>query len=444
MRKLGSTHSVFFLAPTEVLSYITNATGTPESRITSEDVLVWSMIETTVQLQTYATLWASQGFSFADRQSAWEAYKAEVLSPIDLSEILREKESHTLDELYGLNRAGLMEPHETNHSELKDKIREWCETNHRGFKDEIRERCKSFGVHPMQDARLQDELEREVAQEKEEERQIERPPPAMALKHRLSDDVKRFISTGVIPSDSEDIIPALRSLSQTTLGPFAEQSGAKAFPHIWITNDFASTVQTTTSSNGVPVIRGDFLRSIQWILSSSKQPCFVLLSPFEANAHIDAVRESRFVTLRVYSPRTSRTMRSFEDLRSFMIPHCESAPAIPSQMINGLNLFAGQLYFASKETYEETCKMLGLYLRNPPPKDLEDVIDPTGFVRDPKARGVLGLQCAQFSEDPVTFLRNLTGLRRKGQGFLATHLGQVLHSREVPDREFELCESTLP
>ena len=88
--------------------------------------------------------------------------------------------------------------------------------------------------------------------------------------------------------------------------------------------------------------------------------------------------------------------------------------------------------------------MLGLYLRNQS-EDRQDegVISATGCVSDVYRRNGLGLQCAQFSEDPVPFLRKLTGLRSKGQGSLLTYLGQVLHSREVPDVEFELCESML-
>ena len=427
MRKLGSTHSVFFLASTEVRSSIIATTGTPADKITSEAVLAWSMIETTVQMETYATLWSNQGLSFANRQSAWEAYKeahkAGVPPPIELSEALREKESHTLNELYGSGRVGMMRHDEAYNGRLEEKIRE---------------RCKGFGVHPTQDAKMLEEQEREVAQEKEEERQIERPPPATPLRHHLSNDIKRFISTGVLPTHSKHIIPALRSLSQTTLESFAEQSGADGFPHIWVTEDFASTIQTTTNN----VIRDDFLRSIQWVLSSTKEKHLVLLSPFEANALIDDVRESPFVTLHVYSPRSSWNTRSFDDLRSLMVPHRKSAPDKPLHIISELNLFAGQLYFASREEYRETCRILGLYLRDPP-ANLDNAIDATGFVRDPIARDILGLQRAQFSESPVTFLRTLTGLRRKGQGFLPTHLGKVLHSRDVPDREFERREFTL-
>jgi len=70
MCKLGSTHSVFFLASSEVLGYITAITGAPADKITSEAVFTWSMVKATVQMQTHVTIWANQGFSFAGRQSA--------------------------------------------------------------------------------------------------------------------------------------------------------------------------------------------------------------------------------------------------------------------------------------------------------------------------------------------------------------------------------------
>jgi hypothetical protein len=131
-------------------------------------------------------------------------------------------------------------------------------------------------------------------------------------------------------------------------------------------------------------------------------------------------------------------MRSFEDLRSFMVPHRDDLPPFPSEVINELNLFAGQLYFQSMDAYEETCRMLGLYLKELP-DDLHryaGAIGATCFVRGIEAREALGLHEAQFSDCPVEFLRKFIGLRRKGQGFLPTHLGQVLHARELYEIDF--------
>ena len=112
-----------------------------------------------------------------------------------------------------------------------------------------------------------------------------------------------------------------------------------------------------------------------------------------------------------------------------MVPHRDTLPPFPPKVINELNLFASQLYFQSMDAYEETCGMLGLYLKELP-EDLGEyssTIGVTGFVRGPEARAALGLHATQFSDNPVEFVKKLIGLRRKGQGFLPTHLGQVLH-----------------
>jgi len=254
----------------------------------------------------------------------------------------------------------------------------------------------------------------------------------------IHDDVKSLISTGMTPHNSPAIVPAVYCLSQTTLSNFVKLSGQGAFPHIWVTDDFVRTIEKTCGRKAHSTVLDDFLRPAEWVLSSRKQPHLVLLSPFEANALIDNIRQSKFVTLHIYGARTSRMMRSFEDLRSFMVPHRNDLPPFPSKVINELNLFAGQLYFQSVNAYEETCRMLGLYL-----KQLPEVLDRyagavsiTGFVRETEARMALGLQEAQFSHNPVEFLRKFIGLRRKGQGFLPTPLGQVLHARELLQIDF--------
>ena len=414
MRKLGSTHSVVFLISNEVARYIADATGVTDHKFMSEHVLEWTIQETTTQLRTYAPLWAQQGCSFDDRHTAWERYKGGSISPAEFIDTLKEKESHPLEELYGVRRG-------VDAINQESQLKTW-----------IQDECKEFGVGSTYDGKMQEEQEREVSQEKEEQRQIDRPPPAVPWKHSLHKDVQTLVSTGSVPNDATGITSACQCLSRTTLEALMGRLGETAFSYILVTVDFARTIQTAVRTDDLD----DFLRPVQWVLSSCKQRHLVLLSPFEANALIDQIRKSRFVTLHVFAPRTSRNMRSFEDLRSFMISHRDSAPVIPSNIINELNLFAGQLYFASKEAYEETYQMLGLNLKDP--RDNAD-LPPTAIdaIRNPSARETLGIQHAQFTDNPVAFLRKLTGLRRKGQAFLPTHLGQILHGREIPDYKFD-------
>jgi hypothetical protein len=421
MRMLGSTHSIFFLASTEIVGYITAAIGITGSNITSKDVLAWSMTVTLAQLRTYAPLWADQGFNFDDRNAAWERFKKRGISAEDFTKTLKEKESRILEDLYGV-------AHVDQRSGQDNQV---------GLKQKIQRRYEEFGLNQSDSPRMMEELEREVAQEKQKERQVERPPVVVPRTHRLHDDVKSLVLTGVTPQKSAAIVPAVSCLSQTTLSNFVKTSGRGAFPHIWATNDFMNTIETR-GKRLVSTLLDDFLRPAEWILSSSKQPHLVLLSPFEANALMDDIRQSDFVTLHTYGARSSRVMRSFEDLRSFMVPNRDNLPPFPSIVIHELNLFAGQLYFQSMGAYEETCRMLGLYLKELP-EDLggyEGAIGVTGFVRGMEAREALGLQEAQFSDNPVEFLRKFIGLRRKGQSFFSTHLGQVLHARELYDNDF--------
>jgi len=275
MRKLGSTHSVFFLASTELVGYISAATEGGDE-ITSWHVLDWSMRETLAQQRTYASLWVHQGFNFDDRNTSWERYKQDVISATDFTQTLKEKESHTLKDLYGIGHSDSRnEPH-----------------NHTPLKEDIQNRYDEFELSPSHSARTHEEHEREVAQEKEGERQIERPPAAVPQTHVVHRDVRLLVSTG-----------------QT------------AFSHIWITNDFARTIEKTRGKKATSML-DDFLRPVEWILSSKKLPhLVVVLSPFEANQLIDGIRQSESVTLHTYGARTSRMMGSFEDLRSFIVPH---------------------------------------------------------------------------------------------------------------------------
>src|SRR5258707_13963451 len=104
MRKLGSTHSVCFLASTEVADYIAAANEVVDNQMTSKHVLKWTIQETLAQLRTYTPLWAHQGCSFDDRNRAWERYKEEQASAADFIDILKGRKSYTLEELYEVSQ----------------------------------------------------------------------------------------------------------------------------------------------------------------------------------------------------------------------------------------------------------------------------------------------------------------------------------------------------
>ncbi|KAK7031583.1 hypothetical protein R3P38DRAFT_3507220, partial [Favolaschia claudopus] len=415
MRRLGKDHSLLFFAPREICDKITTATGAQPDRINSEHVLLWTMKETCEQIKENGSLWANQGTNFDQRHTAMREYDQSLRSYSSAVDVLRERESRTLEELYGLT--------ETKDSGVKPS----SELEH-----QIREKCKELGITPSTSA-LSEEQERELAHEKEDEREVERIPDAKPCQH-LDRDLEYFVQTGTISQSSKlvSLADCLRHTSWIHLLPqgetFRGSNGLRA------TRDFCDTIalEWKTSTD-------NYLRPAQWLMSTSKSPnVLILVSPSEANKWLPEIRRSEVVYLHLYSPRTSRkTFWPMDKLNSFTVPVERSVPVNP-QLLHELNLFAGQLFCADRRSMDELCGILGLHLQPVSgDEELQGKVDSTGFVRDNKARTTLGLSACSFGSSPLPFFRDLVGARRKGQGFTLTHMGQILRGIDPRDPTFE-------
>ncbi|OJA14220.1 hypothetical protein AZE42_10069 [Rhizopogon vesiculosus] len=154
------------------------------------------------------------------------------------------------------------------------------------------------------------------------------------------------------------------------------------------------------------------------------------MSPHEVNQLLPSIRKSKVVHLSIYTPRTTKTMQAC-DLRFYSIP---STPRLTplEPLIFQLNLFAGQLYFSNYEMYLRTCSFLGL---NGPDLGGEDlVVDSDGFIRK-ENRPAARASCS-FSRSQLLPLKELFGMRRKGMGYLPTHLGKMLNGRILSEEDF--------
>jgi hypothetical protein len=141
------------------------------------------------------------------------------------------------------------------------------------------------------------------------------------------------------------------------------------------------------------------------------------------------IREKKKVRLSIYTPRVTSSMRSFSDLTFYSIPDSPAeAWTTPAHAKIALNLFAGQLFFDSKEEYEDVCILLALSRAHPGAEYNE--ID--GFVPPAYRTG----RPSPFAESKIYVLKTLVELRRKGMGYSRTHVGQILNA--IP-----LSEETL-
>ncbi|OJA09713.1 hypothetical protein AZE42_09443 [Rhizopogon vesiculosus] len=405
MRKLGNGHSVMFFAPVEVDRSIRSAAQKAVSDdIDVADILHWTMRETCTDIQMRASHWIQQGLDFKRRHSAWDQFSPTLSTSIStLKTAWLQPEERTLEEMYAPRNS-------PQPSQILDP--------------EIRRKCEELGVMSTSERSMDEEQEREVVHEVEREHQVERPPRVQPAAHVLHPDVRRFVETGQIPVGSSAFIQALPSLVNTTV-EFPERY--QWAQNVLVTRDFSRTVSTVHKAD-------EYLRPVNWVVSSdiglSLSPVLVVMSPDEVNKLLPSIRGSKLVHLCAYTPRTTKTMQAC-DLRFYGIPSTPQLTPLES-LIFQLDLFAGQLYFSKYEMYLRTCRFLGL--NGPDLGDEDLVVDSDGFIRE-ENRPAARASCS-FNQSQLLPLKKLFGMRRKGMGYLPTHLGKMLNGRILSEEDF--------
>ena len=412
MRQLGNGQSVMFFAPPEIDAGIRKEAGkTSQDTITVEDIIQWCMVETCNDIEHHAPAWAKQGADYMTRRRALDGLPQEVSGTdnfVTLRDAWLQREARPLEDMYmplsgQTVSAGMDVP-------------------------ELRERLVALGLENMTaGANVDEEQEREVSHEIELERFPERPRPIEAANHKLHQHVRQFVRTGMLIRDS----PAFVCLSHILkpIPSWDEHVGMKVFSsHLLATLDFAVTVQQNSEFDKGAV---EFLKPPRWLLSWTKDhngrlpdPLLLILSQYEANELLPSIRASKFVQLHLYAPRVTPSMPIFDNLSFLGVPPQQIDPMLILQ----LNLFAGQLYPTNYADYARICEFLGV--------DIEGKLRPQsdGFVLPRNRHGQL--RGSPFTTSPMLFLKELFGLRRKGQGYDKSPMGMLLSGRILKEDAF--------
>ncbi|KAG2744148.1 hypothetical protein P692DRAFT_20809618 [Suillus brevipes Sb2] len=412
MRKLGHGHTVMFFAPPEVDRSIreVNRRESNEGNIKVSDILVWAMTETCSDIQHRASQWLQHGEDYKSRHSAWSSFLSDNITPTELARSWLQPEAKHLEKLYAPALTGSIAPQTSQD-------------------DELLEICSSLGLSVSPDNRLDEEQEREVVHEIEREREVERPPQMPAAAHRIDEDVRYFIRTGYIPEGSHAFTAVFDTLTTTS----AAFSGCQPWSRdVLASRDFTTTVVTKGKTDR-------YIRPVNWVLSSntvSDAPVLVIVSPFEVNVLLSEIRASKQVHLHAYTPRVTKMMKSCDDLRLYITPSLPRwIPHAHDTLIRQLNVFAGQLYFPHQRAYVNLCRFLGIHT-----VDLEDQghfeIQSDGFIR-PEHRPPVAKCSNNFQQSPIPMLKVLFCMRRKGMGYLPTHVGKLLVARRLTVEDFK-------
>jgi hypothetical protein len=201
------------------------------------------------------------------------------------------------------------------------------------------------------------------------------------------------------------------------------------------TSDFCEVIEAEPGENNRT---DDFLRPVNWIVSSTVDPGILLiLSPFEVNKLLPQFRQSPQVRLHMYSPRVTLAEPSYESLDFYPILPLPYAWKPDNILVDQLNIFSGQLYFRNYEAFKRVCGFLGLYTGELS-MATEAVIHSGRFVRRADRQTLAMNQESPFDKSPIPLLRALIGLRRKGQSTMATHMGHVLHGTLLNEQDINI------
>lgn len=174
-----------------------------------------------------------------------------------------------------------------------------------------------------------------------------------------------------------------------------------------------------------------FLRPVEWLVTALDHDGVtigVALSPYEVDQLLPSLRTSKAVTLHLFSPRTTLSMRSLEDLDRFVVPSTSTPNPVDRELAIQINLFSGALYLRDYAMFKDLCGILRLYFGELPADMMDgNFIRPNGFVKGEQSQKQLGFEDDGFEEYPVSFLDKLLTLRRYGLGFGPSHLGKLLN-----------------
>lgn len=424
LRQLAISQSVVFFAPPEVHQSILNTRKTGRyGPIDSHDVIIWLLEQTCCNIEQLQPLYVSQGMEYCRRRVAAQRYEDAAYNPGDSRaylKVLEQPEKYSLEELYAPDRKTKAVAIDSSGStEIAAYLKRL-----NILKKEIRNTADTVQALAHQEV----EQEREVAIEVETVREVKKPHHAQPCSQPpLHRDVKLFVETGRLFAGSHVCIQAFVALRQTAVGRRLGISESATRSELYITQDFSKTV--VPEHSGLP--RDEYSRPVHWVLWSTVTSTALIVTDYEANTLIPMLRctSPPVVHLLTYAAPITKSMVIFDNLIFFSIPPLPANWRAPAWLVRDLGIFAGRTYFDYDSQYSAVCEALGLPFPTPRTADLDREMP---FCTD---EGAHGGALEPFSPSPLLFMQEWLAVRRKGQDFSQTMMGEICQGMRLDKQE---------
>lgn len=433
LRQLAISQSIIFFAPPEVHQSILNTRkGSRNGPIDSHDVIIWLLEQTCCSIEQLQPLYVSQGLEYCRRRVAAQRYEDTAYNPGDSKsylKVLEQPERYSLEELYAPDRKIKAIPIDSSGStEITAYLKRL---------NVLRTEIRNTGDTVQALAHQEVEQEREVAIEVETVREVKKPHHAQAcFQPPLHRDVRIYAETARLVPDSHAFIQAFVALRNTAIGRRLGITDSKTRSGLYISQDFSKTVVNEPSA----LPRDEYSRPVHWVLWSTATNTALIVTDYEANALIPLLRDTSppIVHLLTYAAPITKSMVIFDNLDFFSIPPLPEHWRAPTWLVRDLGIFAGRTYFDYDSQHSAMCEALGLPQPAPRTTDIDREMP---FSADDDAHGPM----EPFSPSPLLFMQEWLAVRRKGQDFSQTMMGEICQGRrldkpeerEVEEREVE-------
>ena len=426
LRQLAISQSLIFFAPPEVHQSILNTRkASAKGSIDSHDVIIWLLEQTCCNIEQLQPLYVSQGLEYCRRRVAAQRFE-DAAYDVDASRsylnVLEQPEKYSLEDLYAPDRR-IKTPsiNTSGNTEIARYVKKL---------DVLKTEIRNTGDTVQALAHQEVEQEREVAIEVETVRELKKPHHAQPCPQpTLHRDVRSYAETGRLVAGSHEYIQAFIALRQTAIGRRLGISDSATRSGLYITQDFSKTV--IPDHSGLP--RDEYSRPVHWLLWSTVTSTALIISDYEANALIPLIRDANPVVVHLisYAAPITKAMVLFDDLKFFSIPLLPRNWQAPTWLVRDLGIFAGRTYFDYNTQYRAMCEALGLPVPISRTADLDTEM-PFAVLEDGE-EGFGGR--GQSSPNPLLFMQEWLAVRRKGQDFSQTMMGEMCRGRrlDVPE-----------
>lgn len=428
LRQLAISQSIVFYAPPEVHQSILNVRNkTGQHQLNSYDVVYWLLEQTCCNIEQLEPLYVSQGQDYSRRQVAAREYSTNTMEETRLEKylsVLEQPEHYSLEQLYSpSHKAKNTSCKADGHPDLSKYVAEL---------DNRKKNLRDTGDTVQALAHQEVEQEREVEVEVETVREVKKPSHAKPLPQLpFQRAVRLFAETGRLSAGSQTFIQAFVALRSTATGRRFGISDDASNSRLFVTDDFNNTVAPQPGAQ-----RDQYSRSVHWILWSTITDTALVLSDFEANAVLQIVRfqKSPCTHLVTYTAPVTRAMVCFDELNFYTVPALPGNWKPPTWLVRDLGIFAGRLYF--DQCNQRLCH--AIYCTMGLPSSSIAVNSGEGMTEEqlwqqlpfdemeaPDEGG------KPFSKQPLLFMQEWLAVRRKGQDFSQTMMGEICRGRAL-------------